>query len=160
MVSWSLTALVLAAWSVTLRPVALGGPASFVGVDGISMEPTFYEGDLVVVHERAHYEVGDVVTYRIPRGEPGDGHNIVHRIVGGDGVHGYVTQGDNNSYTDVWRPVDADVIGEVWLEAPNLAGWLGRLRSPGILALVVGAGTFLVMALPGRRKGDPADEPA
>lgn len=83
-------------------------------------------------------------------------------------MHGYTSQGDNNSYTDVWHPVEGDVIGEVWVEAPNLARWMGKLRSPGSLALVVGVGTFLVIVVPDRRKrvgsnagnapGEPLDD--
>ena len=150
--SWAVTALVLGAWFVALRPVSLGGPLSFIGVTGFSMEPTYYEGDLVVVRERSHYDEGDVVAYRIPAGDPGEGHNIIHRIISGDGETGFTTQGDNNSYTDVWHPTQGDVIGEVWIEAPNVARWLGRLRSPSSLAVLVGGGSFLVMILPERRR--------
>ncbi|MGQ0832942.1 MAG: signal peptidase I [Microthrixaceae bacterium] len=151
-VSWIATALVLVVWFVALRPVSLGGPLSFIGVTGISMEPTYYEGDLVVVRERSHYGVGDIVAYRIPAGDPGEGHNIIHRIISGDGTTGFTTQGDNNSYTDVWHPTERDVIGEVWIEAPNVARWLGRLRSPTSLAVLVGGGSFLVMIVPERRR--------
>jgi signal peptidase len=142
----------LSVWFVALRPVALGGPASFVGVTGFSMEPTFYGGDLVIVHAHRHYSLGDVIAYRVPAGDPGAGHNIIHRIVGGDGVGGFTTQGDNNSYTDVWHPVEGDVIGEVWVEVPNLAEWMGKVRSPGTLALIVGLGAFVAIVVPDRRK--------
>ncbi len=157
--SWAATLALLLVWSATLRPVALGGPASFIGVDGASMESTLFDGDLVVLRERDSYELGDVVAYRVPEGAPGEGHNIVHRIVGGDGSTGYITQGDNNSYTDVWQPREADVIGEVWIEVPNAARWAGYLRDPGTLALVVGVVSFLLMAVPasGRGARRPAD---
>lgn len=112
------------------------------------MESTFYEGDLVVLHERDAYEVGDVIAYRIPKGAPGEGHNIVHRIVAGNGSSGYTTQGDNNPYIDLWRPVDEDVIGEVWLEIPGVARWAGHLRTPSVLAAVVGLVTFAVLMVP------------
>ncbi len=152
--SWAATAVLLVLWFVLLRPVALGGPASFIGVDGTSMEPTLYEGDMVVLHDKSTYAIGEVVAYRIPEGEPGEGHNVVHRIIAGDGARGYTTQGDNNSYTDVWRPTDHDVIGAVWVELPDAARWAGHLRSPGPLAAAVGLGAFVVMALPDRRKRD------
>ncbi|MEX2294385.1 MAG: signal peptidase I [Acidimicrobiales bacterium] len=155
-VSWALTLVVLGFWFVTLRPVSVGGPTSFIGVTGVSMEPTFHEGDMTIVHRQSQYGLGDIVAYRVPAGQPGEGHNIIHRIVGGDGVDGFTTKGDNNSYTDVWHPTSADVIGEVWVKAPNLARWLGQLRSPGVIALVVAVGSFLVMVAPSRRPRSPA----
>lgn len=144
--SWAVLIACIGLWAVTLRPTTLNGPASFVGVDGISMEPTFSEGDLVVVRDQHTYVVGDVVAYRIPEGEPGAGHQVIHRIVGGNGTTGYTTQGDHNGYTDVWHPVDDDVIGKVWIEVPNAAAWLSRASQPGTLALLVGAGAFVALA--------------
>ena len=56
----------------------LGGPASYVIVSGHSMEPTLYTGDLVVVHQRDEYSVGDMVAFEIEGGS-----QVIHRIVGG-----------------------------------------------------------------------------
>ncbi len=39
----------LAAWAIFLRPTALGGSASYIFVNGVSMEPTLVTGDLVVL---------------------------------------------------------------------------------------------------------------
>lgn len=152
LLGWIATLLLIAVWAATFRPVALGGPAAFVGIDGRSMQPTMYEGDMAVARERSSYGVGDIVAYRVPRGEAGEGNNIIHRIVGGNGIDGFTTQGDNNSYTDVWRPTEDDIIGEVWFKVPNLAGILGHLRTPWLLALIVGLVTFVVMLLPDRKK--------
>lgn len=157
-VSWLVAVLLVAGWAVTLRPVALGGPAAFVGIDGISMQPTMYQGDMAITRRHHTYRQGEVIAYHVPKGQAGEGNNVIHRIVGGNGRTGYTTQGDNNSYTDVWHPTDHDVIGKVWIKAPNAAGWLSHLRSPGTLALVVGIVTFVVMVLPDRKKKGPADD--
>ena len=46
-----LAAIVMLAmgWVTVLRPAVLGGDAAYVIVDGRSMEPTYEDGDLVLV---------------------------------------------------------------------------------------------------------------
>ena len=149
---WCVTLAVIGIWAVTFRPAALNGPTAFVGVHGESMEPTMDAGDMAITRTRDSYEVGDVVAYRVPEGEKGEGSNVIHRIVGGNGVDGYTTQGDNNGYTDIWHPTDGDVIGEVWFQVNGLASLLANLRRPWLLAALVGLVTFVVMALPDRGK--------
>jgi signal peptidase len=48
-------------WYIALRPVVLGGPASYVLVGGQSMEPTIHAGSLVVAFRADDYRVGDLV---------------------------------------------------------------------------------------------------
>ena len=51
--------------------------------DGISMEPLYHTGDLVVIAPASSYHVGEIVAYH---GDL-DGHMVVlHRIVGGNGI--------------------------------------------------------------------------
>lgn len=126
----------IAAWAVTFRPTSLGGPATYVTVSGRSMYPTLRSGDLVILHEQRTYEAGDIVAYRIPRGEPGAGNRIIHRITGGSGDEGYVTKGDNRQSEDQWRPTDDDVLGKLWLRGPGMGTALPRLRAPLIVASV------------------------
>lgn len=152
LLGWVVALLVVGVWSVTFRPVALGGPASFVGVDGTSMLPAMRKGDMALTRRHATYGVGDVIAYRVPKGEAGEGNNIIHRIVGGNGRTGYTTKGDNNSYTDIWHPTDRDVIGVVWMRIPRGASTLARLRTPGVLAIFVGLTSFVVMLLPDRKR--------
>ena len=59
------------------------------------MQPTLYEGDLAVVRQQSSYEEGDIVAFRVPEGEDGEGAIIIHRIVGGDAENGFILQGDN-----------------------------------------------------------------
>jgi signal peptidase len=111
LVSLALALALAAAWFVTLRPQVLGGPSAFILVSGTSMLPTMKDGDLVVVRRAASYGTGDVVAYRVPKGEANAGAQVIHRIVSGDGDRGFVVQGDNRSAVDMWRPRDEDMIG-------------------------------------------------
>lgn len=165
--SWlsvGLTVTCVAAWVVLFRPPVLGGTASFVGVEGISMTGTFSNGSLAVVEKKSSYQVGNIIAYRIPAGDPGAGDDIIHRIVGGNGTTGFVTKGDHNSYTDqFWHPKTADVIGRVWFVIPGGANWLAKLRQPVPLALLVAAVSFAFIAWPSKTRKDadgPSDEDA
>ncbi len=124
-------------------PQSLGGQVAYVMVSGTSMEPGMHDGDLVVVRSQRTYEVGDTVAYRIPEGDAGAGHLVIHRIVGGDGRTGYITQGDNRDGTDIWRPGDGDVVGAQWLHVPRVGGAVPWLRAP--LPLAAGAAVVTVV---------------
>jgi signal peptidase I len=124
----------LAVWFVGFRPEPLGGPASYVMVAGTSMLPTLRTGDVVVVRRQSAYRVGDIVAYRIPKGQPAAGGRVIHRIVGGSGTTGYVLRGDNRKSNDLWRPRNADVLGKVVVRLPHAARFARILRSPLVLA--------------------------
>ena len=51
----------IAAW-IAFAPLKAGGQASYVMVNGISMEPKYHTGDLVIVRKARTYQVGDVIT--------------------------------------------------------------------------------------------------
>lgn len=127
----------VAAWAVALRPQALGGPALFVIVRGDSMLPTYDTGDLLLLRPGPSYAVGDVVAYRVPAGELGEGRLVVHRLVGGDAIAGFVPQGDNNPAPDPWAPRASDIAGSPWLVVPfagRLIAWLQQPVVAGALA--------------------------
>jgi signal peptidase I len=169
-VFYAVFALAVAGWFLMLRPVRLGGPATFVVVQGVSMEPTYHTGDLVIAHRQASYAVGDVIAYRVPNGDVGAGLTVVHRITGGSAAAGFVTQGDNNPAPDDWRPTLADVQGKAWAVAPQGGALLTFLRAPIPLA-ALGASVVVAMIIyrdsaePSRRRrrrtdlaeGDGAD---
>ena len=64
----------VALWLLLLRPQALGGPAAYLVIRGDSMLPTYESGDLLILHAADRFGVGDVVAYRVPEGEFGEGH--------------------------------------------------------------------------------------
>ena len=126
-----------------LLPASLGGRTSWTMVVGHSMEPTMYPGDLVITRT-SHYDIGDVVVYAIPDGTPGEGVMVIHRIVGGDPVNGFITLGDNRDIRDPWRPRPADITGEAWRVLPK-GGWvLAWLRSPLSIGLFMSVMVFMV----------------
>lgn len=135
-----------AVWAVTLRPQALGGPASYVLVRGQSMEPTYHSGDLVLVRAAPSYEVGDIVAFRVPDDDLGAGIILIHRIIGGSASEGYQLKGDNNDSPDAWLPRDTDVVGKAWIEVPRLGSLLALVRDPLMLASLA-AGIAAAMVL-------------
>ncbi len=121
----SLVAVVLA-W-IVFAPQPLGGQASYVILNGNSMEPGMHRGDLAIVREQRTYQVGDVVTYRHPQIGP-----IIHRIIGFEDGR-YILQGDNNDFIDGHEPTQEEVIGELWIHVPKVGAWMTRFSSPWYL---------------------------
>jgi len=134
----------VALWWVFLGPRVIGGPAGYVLVSGVSMEPTLHNGDLVLTRHHSTYHEGDVITYRVPDDQSGGGAMVIHRIVGGNGTDGYVTQGDNRDAADPWSPRDEDVLGSVILFVPSVGRAVGWLQTPPGLGVVCGFVAFLV----------------
>jgi signal peptidase I len=154
------TIVVALVWFVALRPVALGGPASYIVVRGYSMSGTLAPGDLVVTMAQGSYSVGDAIVYRAPLGA-GRGLLVVHRIVGAD-PSGYRVQGDANSHQDPWRPKNPDVVGRLVLTVPALGRILASMANPfmlgilwGLVALIVGLS--LLPDSPGLRSRVPTN---
>jgi signal peptidase I len=145
---------VVAVWTVALRPASLGGPAGYVLVSGESMWPHYHTGDLVLVEHRSSYHVGEVIAYHVPKGDPMAGAQVIHRIIGGDAVHGFLVQGDNRTAADVWRPKPADIVGAKAVQIPHAVVVLQFLRSPILLGLL--AACFVFTHVPGRTRKDDA----
>jgi signal peptidase I len=136
------TLTLFAAWLVLLRPAALGGSTTYVLVSGTSMEPRLSNGDVVVARRAATYRRGDVVVYRVPKNEAGGGAIVIHRIVGGSEMLGYVVQGDNRTAPDLWRPKSRDIVGALWVSVPRAGRVLAFVGSPLFLGIVAGALAF------------------
>lgn len=147
---------VVAVWAVALRPQALGGPALFVVVRGDSMLPTYDTGDLLVLRPAASYAAGDVIAYRVPAGELGEGHLVVHRIVDGDATAGFVAQGDNNPAPDPWALKASDITGSPWLVVPFAGRLIAWLQQP-VVAAALGASLMVTWVL--ARTPKPAGRP-
>lgn len=132
---WSLWVL-LAVVAFVGWPTQLGGDTGYTVVSGHSMEPTYHTGDLVITRRQATYEVGDVVVYRVPQGEPGAGMFVVHRITGGDATSGFTIQGDNNPSEDIWTPQLRDINGAATIWVPHGGTVLLQTHNPLLWALV------------------------
>jgi len=143
---------VVGLWMVVLRPQALGGPAAYLVVRGDSMLPTYESGDLIILHSSSAYAIGDAVAYRVPRGEFGEGHLVLHRIVGGDENAGFVLEGDNNPAPDPWQPKQVDVVGRTWIAVPKVGAVIAWARQPLILgALAASMAVAFVVSRPSKR---------
>lgn len=151
---------VVGLWMVLLRPQALGGPAAYLVVRGDSMLPTYESGDLIILHDSSGYVAGDVVAYHVPKGEFGEGHLVLHRIVGGDASAGFVLEGDNNPAPDPWQPKQVDVVGRTWVALPKVGAVIAWARQPLILgALAASMAVAFVVSRPGKQprlSRDPA----
>ena len=106
----SLAILVCLFWAQYLRPQSLGGRAAYVLVSGKSMLPRYHTGDLVLVERQSSYHVGELIAYRVPKGDPMAGAQVIHRIVGGNAKQGFIVQGDNRTAPDVWHPKPGDIV--------------------------------------------------
>jgi signal peptidase I len=149
----ALTVALIGAWVILLRPQILGGPVAYVIVSGESMKPTFANGDLVLAKKKSSYRVGDVVAYRVPKGDPGAGALVIHRLVGGSARVGYLTKGDNREGRDLWRPRPSDTLGSVYFRAPRAGLVLVFMRTPLGLAVLAGLATFLFVHAGGGENG-------
>lgn len=150
----ALLLLTVATWAWFLLPQSLGGRAAWVLVSGKSMLPRYHTGDLVLVRRQSSYRVGEVIAYRVPKGDPMAGLQVIHRIVGGDAVHGFVVQGDNRTAPDSWRPKPGDIVGAQLLRVPNGVFVIQHLRSPLFLGLLVGSFAFVYVLGSGRTGED------
>ncbi|MEV6845843.1 signal peptidase I [Actinoplanes sp. NPDC051411] len=114
---------------------------SYVVTSGVSMNPVYYQGDLVFVRKADSYHIGEIVAYHgsVP------GQKVLHRIIGGNSSSGFVFKGDNNQSTDPLRPAGDQLIGHAALLVPNGGYWLKPLLGPTGLGMIgflfVGSGT-------------------
>jgi signal peptidase I len=127
-------------------PQSLGGRAGWVLVSGTSMLPHLHTGDLVLVEHRSDYQVGEVIAYRVPEGQVGAGHVVIHRIVGGSGRSGWTMKGDNRTAQDLWYPTNHDVIGAKQVRIPDAWFVLRIFHMPVLLALFAGFAAFFWIA--------------
>lgn len=120
-----------------LWPAWLGGSTSIVVVSGTSMEPTYDDGDVLLVRE-GRAEVGDVIAFHVP-GREGQ---IVHRVIERRADGTLLVQGDNRDTPDLPVPRDADVVGIALVHLPHGEPLLRLATSP--LVLGVGAACWVI----------------
>jgi signal peptidase I len=134
-------------------PQRIGGRADWVMVSGTSMLPRYHTGDLVLVERQSSYHLGEVVAYRVPKGQVGTGYVVIHRIIGGNGRTGWRMKGDNRTAPDLWYPTDHDVIGSKLLRIPHAWFVLRLLHMPIMLGLLAASAAFSLIVL-GERDED------
>lgn len=137
-----------------LWPTQLHGSTSMVIVSGHSMEPTYFTGDLVIAR-KMDPSVGDVIVYA-PEGLGGS--QIVHRIVGGNAVDGWVMQGDNNPRVDPFTPKGSEIRGVVLVHYANFGRVTVLLLNPIVWALVLLAAVVLLVWWSGDTCEDDPDD--
>lgn len=128
-------------------PQSLGGRAGWVVISGTSMLPHMHTGDLALVERQSSYHVGEVVAYRVPKGQVGAGYEVIHRIVGGNAKKGWTMQGDNRTLPDLWHPHNSDIVGARLLWIPKAYLLLRFLHTPLLLGLLAGFGIFFKILL-------------
>jgi signal peptidase I len=112
----------------------LTGRVGYVVTNGISMEPLYHTGALVVIAQASSYHVGEIVAYH---GDL-DGHLVVlHRIVGGNATSGFLMKGDNNHSIDPIHPTASQVIGRAVLHIPKVGILMTSPELRALLALVI-----------------------
>src|SRR4029077_19662433 len=92
--------------------------------------------------------------YRVPKGDPMQGAQVIHRIVGGDAKDGFIVQGDNPPPPDVWHPKQGDIVGAKALRIPNAVLLLQFLRSPLLLGLLAASFVLVHLLAGGKRRED------
>ncbi|MCW2804417.1 MAG: hypothetical protein JWN06_2634 [Propionibacteriaceae bacterium] len=145
-------AVVIAALAVG---VLLTGRAAFVTTHGVSMNPTYYQGDLVLVAKADSYQVGDIAAYRLKSRVV-----VLHRIIDGDDS-GFVFKGDNNQSIDIAQPTSDQLVGKAVLLIPQGGAWLQALTNP-VARFVIAVGLVIIFTSgvkkrPRRRRA-PVDE--
>jgi signal peptidase I len=138
LISGALLALVVGSLWFYLAPTGVGGSTSWVVTDGISMEPRFHAGDLVLVRAQSDYKVGEIVAYHSKAF-----HTVVlHRIVGRAGSR-YIFKGDNNNFVDFEHPARSQLIGALWLHLPGWGSRLESVHSPVLIGGLFALATLL-----------------
>jgi signal peptidase I len=116
----------IGAWAVMTDRV------SYVITDGVSMNPVYYQGDLVFVIKADSYHVGQIAAYH----GSSPGQKVLHRIISGDDALGFAFKGDNNESIDPLKPTAGELIGRAVLHVPKGGIWLKPLLGPSGLGML------------------------
>jgi signal peptidase I len=138
--SASFLILVFLAWWM-LAPPQLGGRTSYAVIYGISMEPHFHGGDLVLLRQQPSYQVGQIVGYHSNKlGKP-----VMHRIIKIDESGHYYFKGDNNNFVDPEHPLETQLFGSEWVRLPGVGSALEKVHSPRNAAILGGLVALFVL---------------
>jgi signal peptidase len=129
---------IMAIWATFFWPSSLGGPASYVVVQGTSMQPGLHTGDLVITRRASSYHVGEAVAFKV------DGGQVIHRLYSGSPQSGFTTKGDNRQQPDPWRIRSSAIIGQELIKIPHAGTALVGFRQP--IPLVLGLAGLAVLS--------------
>jgi signal peptidase I len=92
-----------------------------------SMRPSIKRGDMVVTvpPSLSHPHIGSVVVYEVKNLQGQGVAQVSHRIISGDGKHGWIVKGDANKGPDDQRPTTKELLGVVIAVLPG-AGYLAN----------------------------------
>lgn len=139
---------ILAACALLLvGPRSLGGPTTLISVDGTSMQPHYFTGDLAVFRRQSSYHVGEIAAERV------QGSIVVHRLVAGNAQDGWRTKGDNRKTEDTWVVPNKDVLGSEWFVVHRRGPWLAQLTGTAGKIATLALMAALVVALPNGGSG-------
>lgn len=144
------TAILITVAALIAWPASHGGPFCLAVVSGVSMQPTYHTGDLVIAAKSSHYSIGDVIVYEVA---DGDIHGrVIHRIVTQLPDGNFQTRGDNKPYPDPWEVRPGWIYGHAITMIPQGYKAIALLRSPLVLAVI--CGLFVTIILwPCRKEG-------
>lgn len=111
--------------------VLVSGEAAIVITHGVSMNPVYHQGDLVLIARTSSYSVGEIAAYTLP----GNNEVALHRIIGRNGDT-FTFKGDNNQSIDPFMPRGEELVGRAVLHIPQGGLWLESLTSPPVLGLL------------------------
>ena len=127
----TLALFVVGSVAVFLAIAISTGQIAGVVTSGISMNPVYYQGDLVVVAKADAYQIGQIAGYPVP----GKDFVALHRIIAGD-ASGFTFKGDNNQSIDPYHPTADEIVGGAVLHIPHGGQVLEFLTNPVALGVV------------------------
>jgi len=131
---------VLAAVLLTFSAASMTGIVKARVVLTNSMQPSINPGDIVITADsnRVVPQVGSVIAYQARQFNGTPVGVFTHRIIGGNGIDGWLMKGDNNPSPDIQKPKGADVLGTVVLTIPYLGLIFNRRVLFTVIPLLVG----------------------
>ncbi|PWJ53065.1 signal peptidase I [Quadrisphaera granulorum] len=117
------------------------GWVTVVVTHGISMNPVYYQGDLVVAARKESYQVGDIVAF--DHDDPDASKTrVLHRIIAVQ-ADGIVTKGDNRQTRDPGVTPFDKILGRAMLHVPQAGKLVNAAGSPWGIAVLVGGPLLL-----------------
>ncbi len=145
-IKWVLGIFLILFAYIFLAPTSVGGNASYIKVEGTSMEPSLYTGDLVVLQKQSSYRLGDAIAFRSSFAGAVVLHRVIEIYTDNNGMRRYVLQGDNNNFVDVDNPIGEEVLGRQIVRIPSGAKATEFVRSPVGLGLITTVAGLLLFS--------------